>query len=156
MPGWIGIILLAASLGRWRINIIPCVNTSFSSSWHCWRAMGWECFKGGFWELFVTIQQQGEELFMGCRNSLYNEVFWPKPLPRRSPVPPITYGMGQDLPGSQQAPVPEMWQWWQGFHCQRAQGQEPNWGWILTLKVGFLKGTTAFACCRANYYANSC
>lgn len=34
--------------------------------------------------------------------------------------------------------------------------QEPNWGWILTLKVGFLKGTTAFACCRANYYANSC
>lgn len=95
MPGWIRIILLAASLGRWRINIIPCVNTSFSSSWHCWRAMGWGYFKGGFWELFVTIQQQGEELFMGCRNSLYNEVFWPKPLPTSSPVPPISMGWGR-------------------------------------------------------------
>lgn len=130
MPGWISIILLAASLGRWKINTTPSVITLFSSSWHCWRAMGWGSFKGGFWELFVTIQQQGKELSMGCRdsswdagtlhgmqgpflqcrNSLCNEFFWPKSLPRSSPGPPNIYGMRQDLPGPHQAPVPGIWQ----------------------------------------------
>jgi len=29
------------------------------------------------------------------------------------------------------------------FRCWRALWWEPNWGWVLTLKVGFLKGTAA-------------
>lgn len=109
-----------------------------------------------------------QKLSVQCRNSpcnaetLYSAVFLPKTLPRSSPVPPSTQdpldGPGRgpqsgDSSGEVAAccPVPAA-----AFRCRRALGREPNWGWILTLKVGFLKGTTAFACCRANYYANSC